>query len=116
MQAVLKRQRLGLSDNWLRYVRDVEDKHDAHLGALIDTAQHDRLCELNVIEQVAHVCETSIVRDAWDRNQPLTVHGFIYGVGDGLLRNLGTTVRHHSETQAQYAAAVAALKIGTTVA
>ena len=69
---------------------------------------------MNVIEQVAHVCETTIVRDARERDQPLTMHGFIYyGIGDGLLRNLGTTVRHHSETKAQYGAAVAALKIGT---
>ena len=109
VQAVLKRQRLGLSDNWLRYVRDVQEKHHARLRSLADAAQNDRLCELNVIEQVAHVCETSIVRDAWERNQPLSVHGCIYGIQDGLLHNLKTTVRHHSETTAQYASAIAAL-------
>ena len=109
IQAVLKRERLGLSDNWLRYVRDVEDKHVAKLRALVDTEQHDRLCELNVIEQVAHVCETSIVRDAWERNQPLSVHGFIYGIQDGLLHDLKTTVQHRSEITERYESAIAAL-------
>ena len=109
IQAVLKRERLGLSDNWLRYVRDVEDKHAARLRALVDAEQQHRLCELNVIEQVAHVCETSIVRDAWDRNQPLSVHGFIYGIKDGILHDLKTTVGCRSETIAHYEAAVAAL-------
>jgi carbonic anhydrase len=109
VQAVLKRERLGLADNWLRYVRDVEDKHAARLHGLADRAQHDRLCELNVVEQVAHVCETSIVRDAWDRNQPLSVHGFIYGIEDGILHDLNTTIRHRSETSARYESAVAVL-------
>jgi carbonic anhydrase len=109
IQAVLKRERLGLSDNWLRYVRDVEDKHAFRLRALADAEQNDRLCELNVIEQVAHVCETTIVRDAWERNQPLAVHGFIYGIGDGILHDLRTTVRHRSETTLQYEAAITAL-------
>ncbi|MEQ1772900.1 MAG: carbonate dehydratase [Burkholderiales bacterium] len=109
VQAVLKRERLGLADNWLRYVRDVEEKHVARLHGLADRAQHERLCELNVVEQVAHVCETSIVRDAWDRNQPLSVHGFIYGIEDGILHDLNTTVRHRSETAARYASAIAVL-------
>ena len=112
VKAALQRQRIGISDNWLRYVRDVEEKHVSYLGALADTAQHDRLCELNVIEQVAHVCETSIVQDAWARDQPLTVHGFIYGINDGLLRDLAMTVGHHTQTKARYASAVAALKLG----
>ncbi len=109
VQAVLKRQRLGLADNWLRYVRDVEDKHTARLRALSATGQHDRLCELNVIEQVAHVCETSIVRDAWERNQPLSVHGFIYGIQDGILHDLKTTVSNGGDIAARYDAAVMAL-------
>lgn len=109
INAVLKRERLGLSDNWLRYVRDVQDKHAARLRALADAEQQHRLCELNVIEQVAHVCDTTIVRDAWDRNQPLSVHGFIYGIKDGILHDLKTTVGCSSETIARYEAAVAAL-------
>ncbi len=90
-------------------MRDVEDKHAARLRALVDAEQQHRLCELNVIEQVAHGRETSIVRDAWDRNQPLSVHGFIYGIKDGILHDLKTTVGCSSETIAQYEAAVAAL-------
>lgn len=109
IHAVLQRLRLGLSDNWLRYVRDVEEKHAARLRALVDAEQHDRLCELNVIEQVAHVRETSIVRDAWERNQPLSVHGFIYAIQDGILHDLKTSIRHHSEIAAQYESATAAL-------
>jgi carbonic anhydrase len=109
VKAVLKRQRVGLSDNWLRYVRDVEDKHVARLRALVDAEQHDRLCELNVIEQVAHVCETLTVRDAWERNQPLSVHGFIYGIQDGILHDLKTTVQHRGEIAERYEAAIAAL-------
>ena len=113
VKAALQRQRIGISDNWLRYVRDVEEKHTVDLHALPDAARHDRLCELNVIEQVAHVCETSIVRDAWERRQPLTVHGFIYGINDGLLRNLRMTVDHHTEMKARYGSAVAALQHGS---
>jgi carbonic anhydrase len=112
VKAALQRQRIGISDNWLRYVRDVEEKHVAYLNPLAEAAQHDRLCELNVIEQVAHVCETSIVQDAWARDQRLTVHGFIYGINDGLLRDLAMTVGHHTQTKARYASAVAALKLG----
>lgn len=87
--AAYRRQRIGLSDNWLRHVQDVRDKHDAELSKIEDpVAACDRLCELNVIEQVSNVCQTSIVRDAWERGQDLTVHGWIYGLTDGLLRDL----------------------------
>ena len=109
VQAVLKRRRLGLVDNWLRNVRDVQEKHGTRLHPLTEPAQHDRLCELNVIEQVTHVCETSIVSDAWARNQPMAVHGFIYGIQDGILHDLKTTVRHRDEITTQYAAAISAL-------
>lgn len=109
ISAVLKRERLGLSDNWLRYVRDVQDKHDKKLNALIGMEQSDRLCELNVIEQVAHVCETTIVRDAWAREQQLSVHGVIYGIQDGKLHDLDTTIREQSEIASQYEFAIAAL-------
>jgi carbonic anhydrase len=82
--------KIGLIDNWLRHVQDVRSKH----RALVDAAGGgeaavDRLCELNVIEQALHVCETTIVRDAWARGQSLTVHGWIYGLHDGRLRDLG---------------------------
>src|SRR5213083_1260439 len=90
VSVALQNQRVGLADNWLRHVQDVHAKHDAKVRALPDVARRiDRLCELNVIEQVANVCQTTIARDAWDRGQELAVHGWVYGLKDGLLRDLG---------------------------
>ncbi len=104
--AALRDDRLGLIDNWLRHVQDVRGKHRAALARL-ETEQrcHDRLCELNVIEQVVNVCHTTVVREAWARGQELTVHGWIYGLGDGLLRDLGMCVGCEAEMSACYAAA-----------
>jgi carbonic anhydrase len=82
--------RLGLIDNWLRHVQDVRDQHRAELDAIPDAVDRvDRLVELNVMAQVRHVCETTVVRDAWLRGQPLTVHGWVYRLQDGILRDLG---------------------------
>lgn len=89
--AALSGVRLGLVDNWLRHVQDVADKHADELGQLESSDRQARLAELNVIEQAANVCQTTIVRDAWRRGQPLAVHGWIYGVADGLLRDLGVS-------------------------
>ena len=87
--AALRDDKLGLIDNWLRHVQDVRWKHRAQLDALSSQAeQHKRLCELNVIEQVVNVSQTTVVRDAWARGQQLTVHGWIYDLADGLLREL----------------------------
>jgi len=89
VRAVLEEQRLGLVDNWLRHVEDVKHKHADALAALATPgARHDLLCELNVIEQVANVCQTTVVREAWDRGQKLIVHGWIYSLGDGRVRDL----------------------------
>jgi carbonic anhydrase len=100
VRAVLYQERLGLADNWLRHVQDVLQKHEHRLLALPELAQRlDRLCELNVIEQVLNVCHTSIVRDAWQRGQHLAVHGWIYGLQDGLLRDLDTTVTQPDEVR-----------------
>ena len=83
----------GLIDNWLRHVQDVERAHDAELSVMADTeARVDRLCELNVVEQVGNVARTTIVQDAWRRGQPLELHGWIYGLKDGLLRDLNVPV------------------------
>ena len=106
VQAALRRDRLGLSDNWLRHVQDVREKHPESAS---DSEASDRLCELNVIEQVANVCHTSIARDAWERDQELVVHGWIYGLQDGLLRNLNVTVADFQETLPVYRAAISAL-------
>ncbi len=93
VQAALTRRRIGLADNWLRHVQDVHQKHERYLGeALSADVRHKRLCELNVMEQVVNLCQTTIVQDAWDRGQALTIHSWVYGLGDGLLRDLGVTV------------------------
>ena len=110
VQAALRRDRLGLSDNWLRHVQDVQQKHEKSLASTAgQSAASDRLCELNVIEQVANVCHTTIARDAWERGQELTVHGWIYGLQDGLLRDLNVTVTAFGEIPTIYDGAIAAL-------
>ncbi len=92
VRAALQRQRVGLSDNWLRHVQDVEHKHQKLLAPLAnDEARANRLCELNVVEQVMNVCGTTIVGDAWARGQKLLVHGWIYGLADGLVHDLQVT-------------------------
>ncbi|MFU8894812.1 MAG: carbonate dehydratase [Gammaproteobacteria bacterium] len=91
VQAALKRTRLGLCDIWLRHIQDLAARHRADLPT--DEARAaDRLAEWNVIEQVANVCRTLVVRDAWSRGQALQVHGWVYGVGDGLIKNLGLSI------------------------
>jgi carbonic anhydrase len=91
VEAALEEQRHGLIDNWLRHVADVREKHATELASLADDRRLERLCELNVVEQVANVCGTTIVRDAWEREQELTVHGVVYDLRDGLLRDLGVS-------------------------
>jgi len=99
--AALRDQKLGLVDNWLRHVQDVRLKNLAQLESLDTEAErHHRLCELNVIEQVVNVSQTTVVRDAWGRGQPLAVHGWIYDLRDGLLRDLGMGVATESEIAA----------------
>ena len=92
VRAALDRSRHGLVDNWLRHVMDVAEKHADELASLEDEPQFQRLCELNVVEQVVNVCRTTIVEDAWARGQDLTVHGLVYGLEDGLLRDLGMSI------------------------
>jgi carbonic anhydrase len=92
VSAALAGARHGLIDNWLRHVADVAGKHVEELDALPEEKRTDRLCELNVAEQVANVCQTTIVCDAWARGQELRVHGLVYGLEDGLLRDLGVSV------------------------
>jgi len=92
VRAAFSRASLGLIDNWLRHVQDVRDRHMATLEAIAnEDARIDRLCELNVVEQVQHVCQTTIVQDAWRRWQHVSVHGWIYSLQDGLLRDLHVT-------------------------
>ncbi len=110
VHASLTGSRVGLADNLLRHVGDVAQKHAALLDALEPgSMRHQRLCELNVIEQVANVCQTTVVQDAWTRGQTLTVHGWIYGLHDGKVRQLGLDAGSLSELSQQYPAAVASL-------
>jgi carbonic anhydrase len=93
VHAAMVNQRVGLADNWLRHVQDVQQKHDKYLGDVLPSkARADRLCELNVIEQVVNTAQTTVVQDAWERGQELSVHGWVYGLQDGLLRDLGMNV------------------------
>jgi carbonic anhydrase len=109
IRAALEGTPLGLIDNWLRHVQDVAAKHRDALDRLGDPVLRiDRLCELNVIEQVVNVARTTIVNDAWQRRQPLTLHGFVYGLKDGLLQDLGVAVDSQAALEAAYAPAVAA--------
>ncbi|MCC7191374.1 MAG: carbonate dehydratase [Phycisphaeraceae bacterium] len=111
VRAALRRDRIGLSDNWLRHVQDVRQKHEKRLAAMRDdNAAHDRLCELNVIEQVANVCQTTIAREAWERGQNLSVHGWVYGVSNGLLRDLSVTVTQPPTDQQVFETAIQGLK------
>jgi len=98
VRAALNEDKLGLIDNWLRHVQDVRWKHKTQLDALTsDSDRHNRLCELNVIEQVLNVSQTTVVRDAWSRSQTLAVHGWVYDIHDGLLRDLGVCVTGEAE-------------------
>jgi carbonic anhydrase len=107
VQAAYARASLGLSDNWLRHVQDVHDNHAALIARSgEEPARLDRLCELNVIEQVRNVCQTTIVQDAWRRGQPLAVHGWIYALRDGLLRDLQVTANGTADVARAYARAL----------
>jgi len=110
VRAAMENRRVGLADNWLRHIRDVHARHRGVLAAVDgDDARCDRLCELNVVEQVANVCQSSVVQDAWQRGQPLWVHGWIYGLRDGHLRDLGLTIGAAAELEPAYRAALSAL-------
>jgi carbonic anhydrase len=99
----LRQTRIGLSDNWLRHVRDVADRHAPKLYAIPDDeTRHDRLCELNVIEQVLHVGQTTIVEDAWQQGQDLTLHAWVYSLQDGRLRDLDMTVDRRDGLERAY--------------
>lgn len=110
VQAAVRNDKLGLIDNWLRHVQDVGQKHAALLQAIGDEDDLvNRMCELNVLEQVINVSRTTIVRDAWSRGQRLTLHGWVYGLADGRLCDLGLSVTNETDIPAAYAQAVAKL-------
>jgi len=108
VHAALTRRRIGLADNWLRHVQDVHQKHERFMGDTLSVQEkQDRLCELNVIEQVNNVCQTTTVQDAWERGQSLTIHGWIYGLKDGLLRDLEVTVSSANQLTSQLQSSLA---------
>ncbi len=108
VKAAMENKRLGLIDNWLRHLRDVYQKHYQALTDIEDETQRwDRLCELNVIEQVQNVCHSTTIQAAWDRGQSLSVHGWIYRIQDGLLRDLKVSVNHQGEISELYRIATA---------
>ena len=113
VRAALRCERIGLADNWLRHVQDVAEKHHACVHSVTgEKTRINRLCELNVLEQVSNVCQTTIARDAWERGQALTIHSWIYALADGFIRNLGMSVASARDLEPQYKTALAALESG----
>ena len=110
VKAALGRDRVGLVDLWLRHVQDVHVKHLDRVDLLPPDMRHDRLCELNALEQVVNVCQTVVVQDAWKRGQRLTVHGWVYGLKDGLIRDLGINVSRREDLMPRYFAALETLE------
>jgi carbonic anhydrase len=109
VQAALEGARIGLADNWLRHVQDVRDRHRNFLTTLAQDVrmQARKLCELNVIEQVANVCLSTVVQDAWARGQTINVHGWVYGIEDGLIKDLHIRVTDNAGLESAYAQALA---------
>lgn len=111
VRAALNNVRVGLADNWLRHIKDVRDRHSALLQATPEPLRLDVMCELNVIEQVMNVAQTTVVQDAWARGQPLTLHGWVYGLKDGLLHDLLITMDRSDGIDAAYRAALAGVSV-----
>ena len=106
--AALSGRRVGIADNWLRHIGDVAQKHAKRLSTIDDERRrHRMLCELNVVEQVVNVCQTTVLEDAWARGQEVTVHGWIYGIEDGLVNELGIGVSSHADLDSAYENALA---------
>jgi len=104
--AALEGARIGLADNWLRHIQDVRDRHRQLLEAIAEQHRHEALVELNVIEQVANVAQSTVLQDAWSRGQEVTLHGWVYGVHDGLLQDLQMNVESGDSLESLYRAAV----------
>jgi carbonic anhydrase len=111
--AALNGTRVGLADNWIRHVGDVAQKHGPLLDAIDPALRSERLCELNAIEQAENVCLTTVVRDAWARGQSLAVHGWVYSLHDGRVRELGMDVDSPEALKPAYENALSRLRTGT---
>ena len=108
--AALSDRRIGLADNWIRHVQDVRNRHQDWLSSLPADERVNALCELNVVEQALNVCQTTIVQDAWQRGQDVAVHGWVYGLNNGLLEDLRMTVNMQSDATAVYQRALATVR------
>jgi carbonic anhydrase len=108
--AALADRRIGLADNWIRHVQDVRNRHQDWLASLPADERVNALCELNVVEQALNVCQTTIVQDAWQRGQDVAVHGWVYGLNNGLLEDLRMTVNMQSDATAVYQRALATVR------
>lgn len=106
VQAALEGARIGLADNWLRHIQDVRDRHRTLLEAIPEHARHDALVELNVIEQVVNVAQSTVLLDAWARGQPVTLHGWVYGLHDGLLKDLAISATTPDSLETFYVEAI----------
>ena len=111
VQAALDNVRIGLADNWIRHIQDVRDRHRQLLNSLPEAKRLDALVELNAIEQVVNVCQSTVLQDAWARGQQISVHGWVYGVHDGLLQDLHITVSGLDGLETLYLAAVEAVSV-----
>ncbi len=111
VQAALEGARIGLADNWLRHIQDVRDRHRHVLDVLPEHGRANALCELNVIEQVVNVAQSTVLLDAWARGQAVTLHGWVYGVHDGLLQDLHMTVSNPDDLEALYREALSGVRL-----
>jgi carbonic anhydrase len=111
VQAALEGARIGLADNWLRHVQDVRDRHRHLLDLLPEHGRANALCELNVIEQVVNVAQSTVLQDAWARDQDITLHGWVYGVHDGLLQDLHMTVNGRDNLETLYTEALSGVRL-----
>jgi len=111
VKAALHDNRTGLTDNWLRHVQDVRDRYEAKLAGIDDTNERiNRLCELNAMQQVVNVCQTSVLREAWARGQSVTVHGWCYSLENGLINDLNVSANSREEAMERYRDAVEKLR------
>ena len=110
VRSALEDRRIGLADNWIRHVQDVRNRHQAWLDGVEPTRRVNALCELNVVEQALNACQTTIVQDAWQRGQEVVVHGWVYGLHNGLLQDLAMTVSSSDDVTPAYERALAAVR------
>ena len=111
VQAALEGARIGLADNWLRHIQDVRDRHRDVMDAMPEHGRAAALCELNVIEQVMNVAQSTVLQDAWARGQNVTLHGWVYGLSDGLLHDLHMTITGASDLDTLYREALSGVRL-----